>query len=364
LIFGTPVTRGDVLFRIVNHHADRSRVEDLTRQIEQLKDERPAIAARFANARMQLRDLTEQTRLFAEARILQLEARQGELEADVAAARAKSEEAKTTLDRFTTLASKGWLPRAQLNQATRDSLIAEKLEAAAQKRLEAVGIELAAARRGVFVGGGNNDRPRYMQRVDQLEQRVSSLAEALAERDQQMIRLNDKLAEEKARFNVPHAADVVALAKGSIWEILTAPEEQVHRGQEVLRMLDCSEPIVTAVIGEAVASRIQVGSPVRFRPRDGRDELPGTVVRLSAAALLPANLAIPSSALTTGSYHVTVAVPKLGQGCLIGQAGRLFFDNVPLEDQALSLPGAGIAVGETTGRRVIEHASKSVLEPS
>jgi hypothetical protein len=85
---------------------------------------------------------------------------------------------------------------------------------------------------------------------------------------------------------------------------------------------------------------------------------------LSAAAVLPANLAIPSSAFTPGSYHVTVAVPKLGQGCLIGRTGRLFFDNVPLEDQALSLPVAGIAVGEMTGRRVIEHASKSVLEPS
>jgi multidrug resistance efflux pump len=364
LAFGTPVTRGDVLLRIINRRADRSRVDDLTRQIEQLKDERPSIAARLANARTLLNDLTEQTRLFGEARILQLEARQGELEADVAAARARTEEAKTTLERFTTLASKGWLPRAQLNRATRDGLVAEKLEAAAQKRLEAVGIELAAAQRGVFVGAGNNDRPRYMQRVDQLEQQVSSLAEALAERDQRIIRLNDKLAEEKARLNVPHAADVAALANGSIWEILTAPEEQVHRGQDLLRMLDCSEPIVTAVVGEAVSSRIQVGSPVRFRPRDGREELPGTVIRLSAASLLPANLAIPSFALTPGSYHVTVAVPKLGQGCLIGRTGRVFFDNVPLEDQALSLPGDGIAMSEMTGRRDIEQASKSALEPS
>jgi hypothetical protein len=42
----------------------------------------------------------------------------------------------------------------------------------------------------------------------------------------------------------------------------------------------------------------------------------------------------------------------------------VFFDNVPLEDQALSLPGDGIAMGEMTGRRDIEHANKSVLEPS
>jgi multidrug resistance efflux pump len=331
LAFGTSVGRGDVLLRITNRRADRSRVDDLTHQIEQLKDERSGIAMQLANARTLLNDLTEQTRLFAEARVLQLEARQGELEAEVAAARARTDETKTSLDRLTTLASKGWLPRAQLNQATRDGLVAEKLEAAAQRRLEAVGIELAAAQRGVFVGAGKNDRPRYMQRVDQLQQQVSNLADALAERDQRMSRLNDTLAEEKARFNVPHAAEVVALAKGSIWEILTAPEEQVHRGQDLLHVLDCSEPVVTAVVSEAVASRIQVGSPVRFRPRDGREELPGTVVRLSAATVLHATLAIPSSALTPGSYHVTVAVPKLAQGCLIGRTGRVFFDNVVLE---------------------------------
>jgi multidrug resistance efflux pump len=340
LAFGTSVARGDLLLRIINDRADRSRVDDLTHQIEQLKDERSGIAARLANARTLLNDLTEQTRLFAEARILQLEARQGELQAEVAAARARTDEAKTSLDRLTTLASKGWLPSAQLNQAKRDGLVAEKLEAAAQSRLEAVGIELAAAQRGVFVGSSNNDRPRYMQRVDQLEQQVSNLAEALEERDQRMIRLNGKLAEEKVRFHALRAAGVIALAKGSVWEILTAPEEPVHRGQELLRILDCSEPVVTAVVGEALSSRVRVGSPVRFRPRDGREELPGTVTRLTAARALPANLAIPSSALTPGSFHVTVVVPKLAQGCLIGRTGRIFFDDV-LSKPSLFAAGDG-----------------------
>jgi multidrug resistance efflux pump len=343
LAFGTSVARGDVLLRIINGRADRSRVDDLTHQIEQLKDERSGIAVRLANARTMLNGLTEQTRLFAEARILQLEARQGELEAEVAAARARTDEAKTSLDRLTTLASKGWLPSAQLNQAKRDGLVAEKLEVAAQRRLEAVGIELAAAQRGVFVGSSNNDRPRYMQRVDQLEQQVSNLAEALEERDQRMIRLNDKLAEEKIRFNALHGAEVIALAKGSVWEILTAPEEPVHHGQELLRVLDCSEPIVTAVVGEAVSSRIQIGSPVRFRPRDGREELPGTVTRLSATSASPSNLAISSSALRPGSYHVTVVVPKLGQGCLIGRTGRVFFDDVLLEPRQFAA-GEGIVM--------------------
>jgi len=59
---------------IVNHRADRSRIDDLTHQIVQVKDERSGIAVRLANARMLLNDLTEQTHLFSEARILPIRA--------------------------------------------------------------------------------------------------------------------------------------------------------------------------------------------------------------------------------------------------------------------------------------------------
>jgi multidrug resistance efflux pump len=341
--FGASLARGDTLFRIVNHRADRSRVDDLTLQIEQLKNERSGLAARLANVRTQLKDLSEQTRLFVETRIHQLAARQDELQAEVAAAQARNEEAKTTLDRFTTLADKGWLPRAQLNQARRDGAVAEKLEAAALKRREAVSVELAAAQLGVFVGGSNSDRPRYMERTDQLEQQVSSLADTLAERDHRIIRLNDKLAEEKARLTVLHTADVVAPANGSVWEILTAPEEEVRHGQDLLRVLDCSGLVVTAVVGEAVHNRLRVGSPARFQLRDRQEDLPGRVIRLTAASASPANLAIQPAAPTRESYHVTVAVPKLaeGQGCMVGRTGRLFFDDNLLAATTAPVRGSG-----------------------
>jgi hypothetical protein len=241
-----------------------------------------------------------------------------------------------------TLALKGWLPKAQLTLAQRDGSVAEKLEVAAQKRLEAVGVELAAAQRGVFVGISSNDRPRYLQRADQLEQQVSNLTENLAERDQRIIRLNHKLSEEKAHFTVLAAADMVAPAKGSVWEILTAPEEQVHRGQDLLRVLDCGRPVVTAIVGEAVYNRLQVGSPARFQPSDGQEDLPGRVIRLTAASASPANLAIQPPVLMRESYHVTIAVPKLseGQGCMVGRTGRVFFNDAPLEAMAAPVSAA------------------------
>jgi hypothetical protein len=79
---------------------------------------------------------------------------------------------------------------------------------------------------------------------------------------------------------------------------------------------------------------------MRFRPRDSREELPGTVIRLSTAPVLPANLAIPTSALSPGSYHITVAVPKLAHGCLIGRTGRVLLDAGPPKGRVFPLPEA------------------------
>jgi multidrug resistance efflux pump len=317
--FGVPFERGDLLLRIVNGHADRSRIDDLAREIQRLNDEHPSIAARLADARMRLTDLTEQLRLFTEARTLQLEARQDELRAELAAAQAKNEEAKTTLDRFSTLASKGWTTRAQLNQAQRDGSIAEKSQAAAEKRLEAVGVELAAARRGVFVGVGSNDRPRYMQRADQLEQQVGNLAESLAEREQRLIRLTEQLAGANVRYGVLAAAEIIAPAKGRMWETSVNPGQQVYRGQELLRVMDCG-PLVTALVSQAVYNRLQVGSTARFLPRGGREELVGRIIRLTQVS--PSNLAVQPSTAAGESYHITVSVPKLAQGESCSEVGR------------------------------------------
>jgi hypothetical protein len=72
--------------RIVNERVDRSRVDDLAREIQRLTDERTRIAARLADARMRKTGSTEQLRLFTEARTLQLEARQDELRSELAGA--------------------------------------------------------------------------------------------------------------------------------------------------------------------------------------------------------------------------------------------------------------------------------------
>jgi multidrug resistance efflux pump len=210
------------------------------------------------------------------------------------------------------------------------------LEAAARKRLEAVGVEFAAAQRGVFVGIGNSDRPRYMQRVDQLEQQVGSLTEILVERDKRVLRLAGALTEEQARYGLLSEADVIAPATWSISEVLVAPGEEVQRGQDLLRVTNCGRAVVSAVVDEAVHNRLQVGSTVRFQPRDTRDEHLGRVVSMAPLSNGPAGPAIRFSVHAQNSYHVTIAISKLttGQSCMVGRTGRVYFDGGALEAPA------------------------------
>ena len=152
----------------------------------------------------------------------------------------------------------------------------------------------------------------------------------------------DQLAEEKARYAVLPVADMVAPVEGRVWEVLTAPEEQGPPRPSFLRVLDCGAAVMTAVVSEDVYNRLQVGSPARFQPRDGREDLPGRIISLTGPSASPANLAIQPSAPMWGSYHVTVAVPKLaeGHGCMVGRPGRVYFNDGPREVMAALAPAA------------------------
>jgi multidrug resistance efflux pump len=325
---GAALAAGDVLFRVVDPRADRGRVEDLSRQLAQARDERPRLAARLDSARGLLADLSEQTRAFGAARIRQLEARHDALTADAAAAHARTLDATATLERANRLTAQGAGTAVQASLAKRDADVAAQNEISARGLIAVNDVELASARRGVFVGDSYNDRPTSAQRADDLRQQIVDFEQALNESDRRIARLSQDVADEQARYAQLSSAAIAAPAKGSVWEVLTAPGEQVRRGQELVRVLDCGGALVTATVSESVYNRLHMGSPTRFQPRDGGNDLAGTVISLTGSSTTPANFAILPAALARGAYHVTVSVPGLARAhtCDVGRTGRVVFD--------------------------------------
>jgi multidrug resistance efflux pump len=331
LAIGASVAPGTPLLRVVNPRADRSRLDELRRLIERLDHERPVLVAKLESARMLRAEFVAQTRLFQEGRIRQLEARIAEIRSEIAVATARREEAADVLQRTEALAAKGFQTRASLNRARREQEIAEQLIIAAQQRDRAAQVELEAARAGTFVGDSYNDRPRSSQRADELQQQVAELSAELRQSDARATLLKAELVEENARFADLAEATISAPSNGRVWEVLTAPGEQVNRGQDLLRMLDCSTAVVTATVSESVYNRLQMGAPARFRFREGGEELEGYIIQLTGVAEAPANLAIAPSSLIKEAYRVTVYVPALAQSprCHLGRTGRVVFGDAP-----------------------------------
>ena len=110
--------------------------------------------------------------------------------------------------------------------------------------------------------------------------------------------------------------------------MLTGAGEHVNKGQDLMRVLDCARPIVSANVDESVYNRLEVGGPATFRPSQGGGRAyAATIVNLTGAAAASANLAIPPVAMRKSPFYVTVAVEGMSEGgCAVGRTGTVTFE--------------------------------------
>jgi multidrug resistance efflux pump len=323
---GTQTPAGISVLRISNSRADRSRLDDLSRLIDQIEGERSAVQGRLARLKQLYEQVLQQTNAFQNGRVKELEERAMDLRAQAAGAQAARVEADSTLERMKVLANSGVQAQVTLERAQRDAVIASEAERALSHRLFAVKIELEAARRGEYVGDTYNDRPSSRQQADELSVRIAEGEAELSSRDQRLEKLRIQLVAEQARYANTSQALLSAPIDARVWEVLVSPGEEVRRGQDLLRLLDCSGAVVTTTVREAVFNNLHLGDNAEFRFAGGSSSYNGHVIRMSGVASPPDNLAIQTSSPSSGPYRITVAVPDLAlPHCAIGRTGRVVF---------------------------------------
>jgi len=325
---GSEVQPGAALVSIVNPRAERGRLDDLRRLVEELESEIKLLIVRRADLAALHQDLAGQTHAFRAARIGQLEARVAELESESAAAEARREEAQQALARARALDGAGTGTKVVLERARRDATVAVQTLAALGHRRTALEVELSALRNGIYVGDSYNDRPQSVQRADDMALRQSEFSADIDHRRARLAILRVEFFGEKDRYAERAAVNLVSPVRASIWEVMTAPGESVVRGQDLMRLLDCSGLVVTATVGETAYNRLRIGDPARFRFRGETADYQGRIIGLTGVATAPANLAIQPSALAKEPYRVTVALSELAKpsACNIGRTGRVTFD--------------------------------------
>lgn len=330
--------RSGVIFKISNRRSDRGHLDELQRLVLQAEADRDALRDRHARLVPLLVAYREQTDAFKAARVAQLSARSAELKAEIAVADARVVEAKAALGRAAQLQPSGYVSGATYEKAERDFKVLNETANASRSRLEGTEIEMAAARRGIFVGDSYNDTPQSAQRATELEQQIGDIAIQLAASEKRLQLAHDTLAAEQNAYALRSAADVALPNKGRVWERLVTTGEEVRQGQDLLRVLDCGQAVVTATVTESNYDTLRIGDKAAFRFRDGGDEMDGWIVSLNGLAAVPGNFAIDQRAMSRERFHVTVYVPELANArdCGIGRSGRVVFG----KDDVRSFAGA------------------------
>ena len=328
LRLGEVANLGQRVFVVKNPRADSARLDDLRRAIDHLSDDRAALASRLDAARAALANAKAQLAVFRGGRLRELDARMAAMNAELAAARAKRLEAEELNTRIHQLASKEFASPVEAIRAQTVEAVARAAETAADRQVEALAVERDATIAGSFVGDAYNDRPSSAQRVDELEQRIVELESELGACDAQFKRLRDEEAGEARKAELNASTFVVAPTRGRVFELLAAPGEEVRKGQDLARLVDCSKMLVTATVSERVYDTLAIGGRARFRPTGLTHELPGVVANLSGGAVDNAGMAVPPTGAFKESYRVTVAVPALDSAgeCAVGRTGQVLFD--------------------------------------
>ena len=334
---GTLVERGETLGSLADPRVDAIRLDDLTLERAIAEAESVRLKAEIEAIDESVAALQTRAQDYGLRRQRQLEAQLEQRHAQARALEATLEEARGALSRSTELQSRGVETAANYDRYRAAARVAERQLEAAQSDIEVAQIELASARRGVFLGEGYNDAPYSEQRISELTVQRRLLAAQLGEQQARLAAIERRVDDERRRVAELRSATLRANVRGRVWSFLAADGERLQRGQDVMRLVDCGSVLVTLSVAESVYNGLAVGDTAEFRPSGSDRVFEGTVLRLAGAgaATIYQNLAVAPSERHLERYDVAVEAPGLDAdaefGCAIGRTGRVFFETRPLD---------------------------------
>lgn len=324
---GAAAPKGRPMLRISNSRADRARLDDLQRLVDQAEAERPIIVKRLSRLKEIHAQISQQARAFQAGRVRELEERILDLKAQASATGASESEAASTLARTKSLAASGYQTTVAVERAERDAKVATQTQKSLNHRLFAIEVELEAARRGEYVGDSYNDRPSSLQHADDLSIRLAETESELNAHDQRIAKLHAAFDAEASRYSELSSVVLSSPTEALVWEVLVSPGEEVRKGQDLLRLLDCSGAIVSVTVRESVFNQLRLGDKAQFRFSGQSRKYNGTIVRMSGSATPPDNLAIQPTGSSSGGYRIAVSAPDLAATeCSVGRSGTVVFN--------------------------------------
>src|SRR5712671_62347 len=302
----------------------------------QTKGRVDAIEAEIATLQAQIRDLQARTEKNRVARIDELTSKLEQANAATGAAQAKESAANAIFGRQQKLYAIGYTVKASVEAAKSTADAAQLDRTAAEKQIATLQVQLSAARDGTFLQDAYNDAAYSQQRADQLRLRVADL-EAESQQQSQLL----SLLQDDARQMQMNASDRDAASKqkvsilspvsGIAWSV-TNSGQYVRAGDEIARIIDCSQLSANASDSPLEYASIKDGDRASFRQTDQKQPWKGTVTWAGvpesneSATPIPATAALGSN---NAQYSVSVALDdeSNASNCPAGKFGRVVFEN-------------------------------------
>jgi biotin carboxyl carrier protein len=289
-----------------------------------------ALKGQIANMDSLVQTLRQQTDAYHDARVKQLELEIVQAESKVEAAKAEEKSKAAIRDRQEQLLAGGYTVKGTLEAAREASNQAALDRQAAENALETRKMELAAARKGTFVGDGYNDSFYSRQRADEIALRLIDLKADLARQQARLDALKDDetgtAAAAGGRVTL-HAPD-----SGRVWTIAVNQGQFVRRGDTLLNIADCGKLFADASGAKREYADVRRGEAASFH-LDGQGSTWGGVVSWAGAAgqgilAETRHLAFRAQTPDDARYSFMVALedtPDLHRSCPVGAAGRVKF---------------------------------------
>jgi multidrug resistance efflux pump len=312
--------------------ADDGRVFQLRQDAQATERERAAVARRVADLRQARSDAEAQAEAYRLGRVRQDELRVEEARASLSAALARESDANAAQGRGAALHAHGYMADAAYEHAQHAREVAQQDTIAARKRLDALTVELEAARKGTYLGDNYNDVPSSFQRSRELTVRIEETQPTLDQLARKEETLAAQLAAEQKRLAARSTAPLAAPIDGNLWTVQAASGEYVRKGQELFTVLDCSTVVVTAAVSERDYNELRLGDPVRFRVAGSGREYAGTVSKLGLPRPAAASRSRHKNGVTRSSSSSLVAVQLAGlqdsdsDRCAVGRTGEVVFE--------------------------------------
>src|SRR5258705_1874884 len=229
-----------------------------------------AIEAEIATLQAQIRDLQARTEKNRVARIDELNSKLAQANAAIGAAQAKESAANAILARQQKLYSIGYTVKASVEAAKSTADAAQLDRTAAEKQIATLQVQLSAARDGTFLQDAYNDAAYSQQRADQLRLRVADL-EAESHQQNHLLKLLEgdarqtNASDQSAESNL--SVSILSPASGIVWSV-TNSGQYVRAGDEIARVVDCSQLSANATVSAREYAAVRDGDRAVFSRKD------------------------------------------------------------------------------------------------